>query len=125
MKKKIIFIPFFLLMLTAIFSFVSLKNPDKGKQDQVELIFTRQMGFNDLVKAKLDMAEEGITLKYKLLKFDDEGRLSGIAFQVNCNDGFSGSASNLFLSYEDGFGFIRDYRPGSESPFLMGKLMEE
>ncbi len=125
MKKKIIFIPFFLIILTAVFSFANFKNTDSGKQDRVELIFTRQMSFNDLVKAKLDMAEEGITLKYKLLKFDNEGRLSGIAFQVDCHDGFSGSASNLFLSYEGSFGFIRDYGAESESPFITGNLLEK
>jgi len=125
MKSKILLIPALLLFIIAASSFVPGNGSAMEKNERIEVIFTRNMKINDLVKVKSDLEEQGITLSYKLLRFDDEDRLSGIAFKVDCHDGFKGSASNTSLRYDDRIGFYRDYRPGSSSPFGTGKLTEE
>ena len=45
-----------------------------------------------------------------------------IAFEVDCNDGFSGSASSPWLTKWSKVGFYRDYRHNQESSFGTGKI---
>jgi hypothetical protein len=92
---------------------------NKGR---IEVSFNRKMEFNDLVKIKLDLAEAGITIQYRLLEFDDHGGLKSLDFRVDCNDGFSGSAKNTEIINQTRWGFFRDYRENVESPFGTGGL---
>ncbi len=125
MKSKYFLIPVLLLSLLSAYSFMPGQAAANEKNDRIEVLFTRNMSFNDIVKVKLDMAERGITLNYKLLRFDDEGRLMSISYEVDCHDGFKGSAVNHRIGYNDRFGFYRDYRSESSSPFGTGWLTEE
>lgn len=123
MKKIIISIAFL-----TIFFFVEGSGAADNKKDietdkkRIEVFYNRTMDFNDLVKIKLDLAENGITINYKLLEFDENDRLKTIDFEVNCYDGFSGSARNTNVQNQSKFGFYRDYSENSASPFGTGNL---
>jgi len=93
-----------------------------GDKERIEVSFNRKMEFNDLVKIKLDLAEAGITIKYRLLEFDDQGGLKSLDFKVDCNDGFSGGARSTEIYNQTRWGFYRDYRENVESPFGTGGL---
>ena len=80
------------------------------------------MKFNDLVKIKLDLAEKGISIDYKLLEFDENGGLKSLEFKVDCNDGVSGSAKNAKIYNNTNFGFFRDYSDSAKVPFGTGGL---
>lgn len=75
--------------------------------EKVKVIFNRKTSFNELVKIKLDLAEKGITINYKKIVFTDFDELNEISFQVDCNDGFKGSAANPHISNNEEFGFVR------------------
>ncbi|MDQ2656427.1 MAG: hypothetical protein M3Y60_03325 [Bacteroidota bacterium] len=92
---------------------------DKGR---IEVSFNRKMEFNDLVKIKLDLAEAGITIQYRLLEFDEQGGLKALDFTVDCNDGFSGGDKSTEIFNQTRWGFYRDYRANVESPFGTGRL---
>ena len=91
-------------------------------EERIKVTFTNLDEFNDLVKVKLDLADVGISIKYKKLVFNGFGNLIEIGFEVDCNDGFKGSASTSRLSTQDNFGFIRDYE--SHVPFTTGDLSQ-
>ena len=93
-----------------------------GDKDRIEVSFNSKMEFNDLVKIKLDLAEAGITIQYRLLEFDEQGGLRSMDFKVDCNDGFSGGARSTEISNQTRWGFYRDYRENVESPFGTGGL---
>ena len=93
-----------------------------GARDRIEVSFNRKMEFNDLVKIKLDLAEAGITIQYRLLEFDEQGGLKVLDFKVDCNDGFSGGAKSTEIFNQTRWGFYRDYRKNAESPFGTGRL---
>lgn len=95
------------------------KLPEKPK---VEVVFNRQLDFNDIVKIKLDLSQRGIVINYKSLAFDDNGKLKSIDFYVDCKDGFSGGASKNNLLNQSRFGFYRDYSKNAKSPFGTGGL---
>ena len=82
-----------------------------------QVTFHRKLQFNDLVKIKLDIAEKGISLNYDRLAFDENGGLSQIAFRVDCNDGFKGTAHSHQIFNQSKTGFYRDYDDAASSPF--------
>ena len=112
------------LIVFAIASGFTLETTDHrpGDKGRIEVSFNRKMEFNDLVKIKLDLAEAGITIQYRLLEFDDQGGLKSLDFKVDCNDGFNGSAKNTNIVNQTRWGFYRDYREHVESPFGTGGL---
>jgi hypothetical protein len=89
---------------------------------KIEIRFNHQLAFNDLALIKLNLAQKGITLQYKYLKFDDEGKLVAISFSVDCNDGMRGSADNDKVTNNSRIGFYRDYDKNAESPFGVSDL---
>jgi len=95
------------------------KLPEKSK---IEVVFNRQLDFNDIVKIKLDLSQKGIVINYKSLAFDENGKLKSIDFYVDCKDGFSGEASESNLLNQSRFGFYRDYSKDTKSPFGTGGL---
>lgn len=113
---------FLTLFFISGFNYSNPKTPVKLDDNRIQVVFTRHLKFNDLVKIKLDMAEAGITLDYKKLEFDENGGLMAIAFVVDCNDGFSGGASNYQISNNSKFGFFRDYNEESKTPFGTGAV---
>jgi len=92
------------------------------EKERIVVSFNRHLDFNDLVKIKLDLAEKGISIDYKLLEFDENGGLKSIEFKVDCNDGFSGHAKITRINNNTKFGFFRDYRDTAKTPFGTGGL---
>jgi hypothetical protein len=116
-----------LLCLGILFGLCSFSNHQFGgnptkEQGKIEVNFDRHLEFNDLVKIKLDMSQHGIVLDYKKIEFDDYGKLTFISFQVDCKDGFSGSATSSELTNQTRFGFFRNYVKDAEIAFGTGGL---
>ena len=116
-----------LLVATIFISSSSFKtnirnNQPSGDKAKVEVVFNRQLDFNDIVKIKLDLSQKGIIINYKMVAFDENGKLKSINFFVDCNDGFSGSASEDNLTNQSKIGFYRDYSKNISSPFGTGGL---
>jgi len=118
---------YFLFGLTAIILASSFS--DHGihnrKRDRIEILFNANTGFTELTLIQALCGANGISLSYKTIEYDDNGRLQSIAFRVDCNDGFSGSASTKTLSNTRRFGFYRDYRENVKSPFGTGVIMKD
>lgn len=93
----------------------------RDEQPRVEVVFTRAMNFNDLVRIQTELAQKGIALDYRKLEFDDEGKLLALHFLVDCGDGFKGAAQRP-LTYKGRFGFYRDYSRDAATPFAAGNL---
>jgi hypothetical protein len=115
-----------LLLVTFFLSTSSFtNNPHKNKfleKSKIEVVFNRQLDFNDIVKIKLDLSQKGIVINYKSLAFDENGKLKSIDFFVDCKDGFSGEAYDNNLLNQSHFGFYRDYSKDAKSPFGTGGL---
>ena len=115
-----------LLLVTFFLSTSSFTNNSHknqfGEKSKIEVVFNRQLDFNDIVKIKLDLSQKGIVINYKSLAFDENGKLKSIDFYVDCKDGFSGGASENNLSNQSRFGFYRDYTKDAKSPFGTGGL---
>lgn len=92
------------------------------ENSSVKVVFNRQLEFNDLAKIKSDLSKKNIVLNYKKLQFDDNGKLMSIDFNVDCKDGFSGSASEDNLTNQSRFGFFRNYSKDATVPFEVGVL---
>ncbi len=92
-------------------------------QERLEVNFNKPYTLEELLDIKQEVAEaNGISLVYRELSFDEDGKLVGIFFQVDCGDGFSGSASKNPLDYDHPIGFFRDYRPDATEAFGTGGL---
>lgn len=124
MKKlaKILLIVLVFFIVSGFENSETPKNDDDTNNERIEVIFNSTLKFNDLVKIKLDMAEKGISLMYRELKFNKNGKLISIDFKVDCNDGFSGSAHQNSLSTQSKIGFYRDYSDNTSSPFGTGRI---
>ncbi len=103
------------------FTFDATNNTPE-ENGRIEVSFNRKMEFNDLVKIKLDLAEAGITIQYRLIEFDEQGGLKTLDFRVDCNDGFSGGDKSTAIFNQTRWGFYRDYRKDAPSPFGTGAL---
>jgi len=92
-------------------------------QERVEVNLNKPYTLEELLHIQQELAEtHGISLLYRELSFDEDGVLVGIAFQVDCRDGFSGSASQKPLDYKTPIGFFRDYRKDAASAFGTGGI---
>lgn len=99
------------------FAPISVRQKANDTPSKIEIRFNHQLVFNDLVLIKLNLAQKGITLEYKYLKFDEAGKLVAISFSVDCHDGFRGSADNDKITNDSRIGFYRDYNKEAKSPF--------
>lgn len=111
-----------LLMIMSLMALISITSNESVEisEELVKVNFTPKTEFNDLVKIKLDLSEQGIKLQYKKIVFDKYDDLVEISFEVDCNDGFKGGASSSRLTNQSKFGFIRDYK--GNVPFATGDL---
>lgn len=111
------------LLIIPALSFTNLTGIPEN-DSKIEVVFNRKLDFNDIVKIKLDLSQKGIIINFKQLEFDEQGKLNGIDFFVDCKDGFSGGAkaSGKELGNERPFGFVRDYSENANSPFGTGYL---
>ena len=98
------------------------KNDAKGK---FQILFNKNVGFTELVMIAEHCAKNGIVLSYKTIEYNEEGLLKRLSFKVDCQDGFSGSASTDRLLDTNKFGFFRDYREGVSVPFAVGAVINE
>ncbi len=122
MKKLLsLFIITVLIISTSSFTNI-IPGHKHGNDKRIEVVFNRQLDFNDLVKIKMDLSQKGITINYKSLIFDENGHLQAIRFFVDCHDGFSGTAGDENLSNQSRVGFYRDYTPGTKLPFGTGGI---
>ncbi|MCW3117439.1 MAG: hypothetical protein JWM28_1521 [Chitinophagaceae bacterium] len=121
--KKLFSLCILAIVITPIFSFKDSATLIKH-DSKVEVIFNRQLDFNDIVKIKLDLSQKGIVINYNQLGFDKEGKLNAIDFFVDFKDGFSGgaSASGNKLNNLKSFGFVRDYSENAKCPFGTGYI---
>jgi hypothetical protein len=104
------------------FSSISVQQKTNDAPSKIEVRFNHQLTFNDLALIKLNLAQKGITLEFKYLKFDDAGKLVAISFCVDCNDGMRGSADNDKVTNSSKIGFYRDYDKEAKSPFGVSDL---
>ncbi len=122
--EKLINLTFALLITMAVNTtgYCAKNEHIKTEKDRIEVVFNRKMNFNDLVKIKLDLAEKGITITYRMLKFDMEGGLESLNFSVDFHDGMSGSAWKNQIYNNTRFGFVRDYSKDAKIPLAVGSL---
>ncbi len=90
---------------------------------KVEAFFQQYHTKDILMNIKAEMAAMDIILDYTHMAFDAEGRLKELSFTVDCKDGFKGSGESTNIPKDQSFGFVRDYRKGSEVPFRVGSLV--
>lgn len=121
--KKLVSIFIIAVFIISTSSFTNnIPAQNSGNDKRIEVVFNRQLDFNDLVKIKMDLSQKGITINYNSLVFDESGHLEAIRFFVDCHDGFSGSAGDVNLSNKSRVGFYRDYTPGTKLPFGTGGI---
>ncbi len=78
---------------------------------------------SELEEFKSEAEELNIDITYENLEFIN-GKIEAITLKVDCNDGFSGTASTTNIP-ESGIGFIRDYRDGADIPFVIGRIFDK
>ena len=106
----------FLFISTSSFSF---KGSDPAKE-KIEIVFTRDMKYTDLVNIKKELFAKGIFIEYRILEFDSKRNLKKIGFFVDCKDGFTGSAMTTHFIKGNKFGFYRDYNEKASTQFYAG-----
>jgi len=74
----------------------------------------------ELEKIKEEASKKGIDITYENLQIIN-GKVEAITLKVDCNDGYSGTASTTNMP-ESGIGFIRDYSANADVNFQMGKI---
>jgi len=90
--------------------------------ERIELIFNSEMKSDDLDLIQKKLAEKNITIDFTKEEYDKEGYLMKVTFEVDCNDGFSGSASSRWLTKRSNLGFYRDYRSEAIKVFGTGRI---
>jgi len=120
------FFPFVIVFLFSSFMMLAqnsvelVQNSVKLDVNNIEVYFHSKLKSEDLIEIQKQMSQLGIQLVYTELAFQEDGRLKKISFKVDCNDGFSGSASGNVKSLSNGVGFYRNYQPGVKSAFGTG-----
>lgn len=112
------------LPVTAIF-LLSFRGPsriDPPAGTVYTVVFNTKLELKDLIRIKKESAKKGIELNYRKLEFDNNGKLKGILFAVDCKDGFKGEAGRDDVSGTGRFGFTRDFKKNSSMPFATGQL---
>lgn len=78
---------------------------------------------SELEEFKSEAEELNIDITYENLEYIN-GEIEAITLKVDCNDGFSGTASTTNIP-ESGIGFIRDYRDDADIPFVIGRIFDK
>lgn len=78
---------------------------------------------SELEEFKSEAEALNIDISYENLEFIN-GEIEAITLKVDCNDGFSGTASTTNIP-ESGIGFIRDYRDDADIPFVIGRVFDK
>jgi hypothetical protein len=88
----------------------------------IYLLIDKHTTRDQLDDYKTQLAKKNITLSIPKIEFDADNNIKSLSFAVNCNDGFSGSASSNFKRDNGPVGFYRIYRNNSPSPFGAGGM---
>lgn len=110
-----------LLFLLA-FACLSLPSLTAQNVPKVEAFFQRYHTKADLMNIKAELESMKILVEYTHMAFDADGKLTELSFNVDCQDGFKGSAKSDAVPSDLSFGFIRDYRPGAATAFVVGNI---
>jgi hypothetical protein len=78
---------------------------------------------SELEEFKSEAKKLNIDITYENLEIIN-AEIEAITLKVDCNDGFSGTASTTNIP-ESGIGFIRDYREGADIPFVIGRIFDK
>jgi uncharacterized protein YxeA len=92
--------------------------------EKVFLIITENTTEIELTKIASEFkAEKNITVDFSKTEFTENGKIKTLTFEVDCNDGFNGSAtsSGVILKTKKS-GFSRDYSENSKVPFVIGAM---
>lgn len=125
MKKLIILIGFILL--------VSCTNKGENSDLKTEYVLNSEIIYlkltdnttlSELIKISTEFkTQKNIDIKYLMVEFNEDGGLTKLTLDVDCNDGFSGSAYLSKKSLKkNNYGFKRDYTENSKTPFEIGKI---
>jgi hypothetical protein len=109
-----------LLLLITILSPANSFSQKKPAEERVEIVFTHDLKYTDLIAIKQNLLEKGIFIEYRRLEFDKKKKLKKIGFFADCKDGYFGTASTSKLTSEKKFGFYRDYGENSTTHFYAG-----
>ncbi len=67
--------------------------------------------------------QKGIVIDVSKSEYDNAGTIHNLSLEVDCQDGYSGTASASSVSLlKTSYGFYRDYRPSIEIPFYIGSM---
>ncbi|MBD0832653.1 N-acetylmuramoyl-L-alanine amidase [Aestuariibaculum sediminum] len=111
-----------------VFSYSEIENDTNHsgvKKGRIQVAFTGEQTLENLVSIKNNLEDKGIKLNFREVKFDENGLLQSIDYDVDCNDGFKGrySINQLnSINKDKRIGFYRDYSETAEVPFFVGKL---
>ena len=92
--------------------------------ERVLLVITENTTENQLKDIALKLkTEKNILFDFSKTDFYENGKINELNFEVDCNDGYKGSAksSGMILKRKNS-GFLRDYRPKSKKPFVIGAM---
>ena len=92
--------------------------------EKVFLIITENTTEIELAKIAPEFkAEKNITVDFSKTEFTENGKIKTLNFEVDCNEGFKGSAtsSGVILKAKNS-GFSRDYSENSKVPFVIGAM---
>ncbi len=98
-----------LLTLVSVMSCNAQIQRDVRSKRSIEVIFNNKLNAKDLDNIRHELWQYGIILNYDSREFDKKDRLMSLKFNVDCKDGFSGSAEKSGLTKDSRFGFFRDY----------------
>lgn len=93
-------------------------------EDQVLLIITQNTTKEELEQIAIELKEKSnIDMDFSKSKFLENGKISEVNLEVDCNDGFKGSTHcSANTLKRQNIGFSRDYRTGSTQVFHIGAM---
>jgi uncharacterized protein YxeA len=92
--------------------------------EKVFLIITENTTKSELTKIASEFkTEKNIIIDFSKTEFSENGKIETLNLDVNCNDGFEGTAisSGVILKSKNS-GFSRDYAENSTMPFIIGAM---
>lgn len=107
-------------------AFVCLALPALHAQQarRTEVYFTHGHTKADLMSIKAELGAQKILIDYTHMAFDADGHLTELAFTVDCQDGYKGSAKSDSIPDDTKFGFYRDRTKDAALPFGTGMIRE-
>jgi len=119
--KKIILLLFGVLLLSC-----SKKSETNYSTDaeKVFLSITKNTTEAELTEIAAEFkTKKNIIVDFSESQFSENGKIKQLNLNVNCNDGFKGTAKSSRAGLEtSNYGFSRNYAENSKVPFSIGKI---